>query len=154
MERHIHKLSLMIGMAVVLLLSSCSTTKYVPKDSYLLDKVSFDGVNGTVNNNDLTKHLRQKPNFKAFGLFRIYLGVYNLSGRDSTKRINRKLRSIGEAPVVYDPFLTYRSEKELQALGIREYELSFTTENEAETSEIIRKINSDFIDFDPVSFCS
>ena len=115
MERHFYKLSLMIGMAVVLLLSSCSTTKYVPKDSYLLDKVSFDGVNGTVNNNDLTKHLRQKPNFKAFGLFRIYLGVYNLSGRDSTKRINRKLRSIGEAPVVYDPFLTYRSEKELQA---------------------------------------
>ena len=60
MERHFYKLSLMIGMAVVLLLSSCSTTKYVPKDSYLLDKVSFDGVNGTVNNNDLTKHLRQK----------------------------------------------------------------------------------------------
>ncbi|MBO7506777.1 MAG: BamA/TamA family outer membrane protein [Paludibacteraceae bacterium] len=115
MERHIHKLSLMIGMAVVLLLSSCSTTKYVPKDNYLLDKVSFEGTNGTVNNNDLTKHLRQKPNFKAFGLFRIYLGVYNLSGRDSTKRINRKLRNIGEAPVVYDPFMTYRSEKELQA---------------------------------------
>ena len=91
----------MIGMAVVLLLSSCSTTKYVPKDKYLLDKVSFDGSGNTVNNNDLTKHLRQKPNFKAFGLFRIYLGVYNLSGRDSTKRINRKLRNIGEAPVVY-----------------------------------------------------
>ena len=144
MERHFYKLSLMIGMAVVLLLSSCSTTKYVPKDSYLLDKVSFDGVNGTVNNNDLTKHLRQKPNFKAFGLFRIYLGVYNLSGRDSTKRINRKLRSIGEAPVVYDPFLTYRSEKELQAFmkskGYMNAEVSSSVKLKKKKAEVSYKI--------------
>lgn len=144
MERHIHKLSLMIGMAVVLLLSSCSTTKYVPKDNYLLDKVSFEGTNGTVNNNDLTKHLRQKPNFKAFGLFRIYLGVYNLSGRDSTKRINRKLRNIGEAPVVYDPFMTYRSEKELQAFmkskGYMDAEVSSSVKFKKKKAEVTYKI--------------
>ncbi len=144
MERHIHKLSLMIGMAVVLLLSSCSTTKYVPKDNYLLDKVSFEGTNGTVNNNDLTKHLRQKPNFKAFGLFRIYLGVYNLSGRDSTKRINRKLRNIGEAPVVYDPFMTYRSEKELQAFmkskGYMDAEVSSSVKFKKKKAEVTYNI--------------
>lgn len=115
MGRHITKLGFLFGMAALLLLSSCSTTKYVPENSYLLDKVSFETGNSNVNNGELTKHLRQRPNFKAFGLFRIYLGVYNLSGRDSTKKINRKLRDMGEAPVIYDPFMTYRSEKELQA---------------------------------------
>lgn len=158
MGRHISKWSLFIGVMVVLLFPSCSTTKYVPENSYLLDKVSFSGENSTVNNSDLSKHLRQRPNFKAFGLFRIYLGVYNLSGRDSTKRINRKLREIGEAPVIYDPFLTYRSEKELQAFmyskGYMNAEVSSSVKFKKKKAEInylidpktpyrIRKVNCD-----------
>ena len=141
MERRINKFSLVIWM-VVLLLPSCSTTKYVPENSYLLDKVSFTGESGNVNNSELTKHLRQKPNFKAFGLFRIYLGVYNLSGRDSTKRINAKLRNMGEAPVIYDPFLTYRSEKELQAFmhskGYMGAEVSSTVKFKKKKAFLIR----------------
>lgn len=109
------KVGCFVVAMVAFLLSSCSPTKYVPDNSYLLDKVQIDAGNSEVSNSDLNKHLRQRPNFKAFGIFRIYLAVYNMSGRDSTKKINRKLRSIGEAPVVYDPFMTYRSEKELQA---------------------------------------
>lgn len=159
MRRRINiRFSLVFAMTMVLLLSSCSTTKYVPKDSYLLDKVSFDGGGSSVNNSELSKHLRQKPNFKAFGLFRIYLGVYNLSGRDSTKRINRKLRNIGEAPVIYDPFLTYRSEKELQAFmkskGYMNAEVSSSVKMRKKKAEVtyqivpnapyrIRKVESD-----------
>lgn len=115
MRNHVAKLWLFFGAMVAIVLASCSPTKYVPDNSYLLDKVQIDAGNGSVSSGELNKHLRQRPNFKAFGLFRIYLAVYNMSGRDSTKRINRKLRNIGEAPVVYDPFMTYRSEKELQA---------------------------------------
>ncbi len=98
----------------MLLVSSCSTTKYVPEGNYLLNKVDIEVEDNVVNTNELTSYLRQRPNFKAFGLFRIHLGVYNLSGRDSSKKINRKLKEIGEAPVLYDPFLTFQSEKELQ----------------------------------------
>lgn len=145
MRRRINiRFSLVFAMTMVLLLSSCSTTKYVPKDSCLLDKVSFEGGGGSVNNSELSKHLRQKPNFKAFGLFRIYLGVYNLSGRDSTKRINRKLRNIGEAPVIYDPFLTYRSEKELQAFmkskGYMNAEVSSSVKLRKKKAEVTYKI--------------
>ena len=107
------RLWLIVGL-LALLLSACSTTKYVPEGSYLLDKVTVEVEDNTVNSGDLSNYLRQRPNFKAFGLFRIYLGVYNLSGRDTTKKINRKLREIGEQPVIYDPFLTFQSEKELQ----------------------------------------
>lgn len=115
MERQFYKFGFLLCVLAALLLPSCSPTKYVPENSQLLDKVQIDAGNSTVNNGELVKHLRQRPNFRAFGLFRIYLGVYNLSGSDSTKRINNKLRNMGEAPVIYDPFMTYRSERELQA---------------------------------------
>lgn len=115
MRKHIHLLMLFfIGSIFLLLVSSCSTTKYVPDGNYLLNKVDIEVEDNVVNTNELTPYLRQRPNFKAFGLFRIHLGVYNLSGRDSSKKINRKLKEIGEAPVLYDPFLTFQSEKELQ----------------------------------------
>ena len=105
------RLWLIVGL-LALLLSACSTTKYVPEGSYLLDKVTVEVEDNTVNSGDLSNYLRQRPNFKAFGLFRIYLGVYNLSGRDTTKKINRKLTEIGEQPVIYDPFLTKQKKKE------------------------------------------
>ncbi len=41
------------------------------------------------------------------------LGIYNLSGKDTTKWINRFLRKIGEAPVVYDSALTAQSVNQL-----------------------------------------
>lgn len=102
-----------VGM-IFLLFSSCASTKYVPDGSYLLDEVKINVKENVSSESDLMQYLRQRPNFKAFGLFRIYMGVYNLSGRDTSKRINRKLKSIGEAPVIYDPYLTFQSEKELQ----------------------------------------
>ena len=110
-KKHTYILALVLA---TLGLASCSTTKYVPDGSYLLDKVNIEVDDNVVNSSDLTQYLRQRPNFKAFGFFRLYLGAYNLSGRDSTKKINRKLKEIGEAPVLYDPFLTFQSEKELQ----------------------------------------
>ena len=53
----------------------------------------------------------QRPNNKWFSIFKVPLGLYSLSGRDSTKRINRFLRQMGEAPVIYD------RERTMQALG-------------------------------------
>jgi outer membrane protein assembly factor BamA len=35
-------------------------------------------------------------------MFRFHLGLYNISGKDSTKWLNRKLQSWGEAPVIFD----------------------------------------------------
>ncbi|MDR1730182.1 MAG: BamA/TamA family outer membrane protein [Prevotellaceae bacterium] len=97
-----------------LFLSSCSSTKFVPEGKYLLNKVEIKSDEKTQSEKELSHFLRQEPNFKVFGLYRLYLSIYNLSGRDSTKWRNRTLRAMGEPPVIYDPFLTYRSEKELQ----------------------------------------
>lgn len=58
-------------------------------------------------------YLRQQPNHRMLWSAKWQLGIYNLSGKDTTKWINRFLRKIGEAPVVYDSALTAQSVNQL-----------------------------------------
>ena len=85
----------------VLLSTSCSTTKHVPEGKYLLDNVSIKiEDNSDVKSSDLINYLRQTPNHKVLGAMKLQLAVYNLSGRDSTKKINRWIQKIGSPPVI------------------------------------------------------
>ena len=61
----------------LLLLISCSSTKYVGEGEYLLDKVEIVSDGKTYKNSDLKPYLRQQPNFKAFGLMKWQLFVYS-----------------------------------------------------------------------------
>ena len=81
---------------------SCSPTKYVADGDYLLRGTTVKSDTSSFNANQLTPYMRQRPNSKWFSLFNLPLDLYNLSGRDSTKWANCILRSMGEAPVVYD----------------------------------------------------
>ena len=91
----------MAALAVVCCVA-CSTTKYVPDGQYLLKKVVVVADQEDFNAAELQPYVRQKPNAKWFSLFKIPLATYSLSGRDSTKWINRTLKKMGEAPVIYD----------------------------------------------------
>ncbi len=102
-----------IFTAVLFLLASCSSTKYVPDGSYLLDEVHIRTDNKEVKPSDLSLYLRQNPNSKWFSLIKTQLYIYNLSGRDSTKSINRILRKIGDAPVIYSAEETNRTGEEI-----------------------------------------
>lgn len=90
-----------ISVLALLLSVSCSSTKYVPDGSYLLDEVSIHTDNKEVKPSGLSMYVRQNPNAKWFSLFKTQLYVYNWSGVDSTRWINRVLRKIGDAPVIY-----------------------------------------------------
>lgn len=94
--------------------SSCSSTKYVPDGSYLLDDVSLVSDNKQVKPSDLEAYLRQTPNNRWFNLFKTQLHVYSLSGRDSTNWINKALRRLGDPPVIYSAQETERSRQELE----------------------------------------
>ena len=98
---------------VVLMLAGCSLTKYVPENKYLLDDVRIQTDNKKVKPSDLSLYLRQHPNSKWFSLIKTQLYVYNWSGRDSTRWINRVLRRMGDAPVIYSPEETMRSAEEI-----------------------------------------
>lgn len=94
-------------------LASCSSTKYVPEGSYLLDNVRIRTDNKEVKPSDLSLYVRQTPNAKWFSLIKTQLYVYNWSGRDSTRWINRMLRKIGDAPVIYQEDETQRTCEEM-----------------------------------------
>ena len=89
-------------IAIALLIVSCSSTKYVPDGQYLLNKVKIVSENKSINKETLNSYLRQTPNQRVFSWFRLQLGVYNLSGRDTTSRWNNWLKRAGEKPVIYD----------------------------------------------------
>ncbi|MGN0219174.1 MAG: POTRA domain-containing protein, partial [Muribaculaceae bacterium] len=104
-------------------LGACSSTKHVPDDKYLLDKVTITVEDSDkISTDELYYFLRQQPNHKVLGFAKLQLATYSLSGRDSTKWYNKWLRRIGQAPVIYSPELTESSRRQLhQALINRGY---------------------------------
>lgn len=110
------KCILHIGCLVgcILGLLSCSTTKYVGEGEYLLDRVEIESDNADYKPADLKSYVRQLPNFKVFGLMKWQLFVYDWSGGDEKKWINKQLRRMGEPPVVLDTSLVDQSVTELQ----------------------------------------
>lgn len=96
----------MVGAVLATCLTGCSVTKFIPENKYLLNKVKIESDDKTLNLADYQPYIKQKGNTKWFSAFRIPLATYSLAGRDSTKWINRTLKSIGEKPVTVDSALT------------------------------------------------
>ena len=104
-----------IGVVIFffLTISSCSTTKYVPKGERLLSKVEIKNPARDVSRDELKSYLRQQENLRILGFWKLHLGIYNLSGQDEKKGFNKWLRRIGEAPVIYDSTLVERSVEQM-----------------------------------------
>ena len=103
-------------LLVVLFASACNTTKYVPENEYLLNKVSIASDNKSITKEETKTYIRQLPNAAVFGLFKLQLGLYNLSGSDSTKWWNRFWKRVGDEPVIYNPQLTSVTENQISQL--------------------------------------
>ena len=97
------------AVAVATMLLSCAESKYVPDGSYLLNNVEVTVAPGAITSTQKaidTRQLRnytlQRSNSRWFSAVKLPLRVYSLSGRDSTRWINRTLRAMGERPVIFD----------------------------------------------------
>lgn len=103
------------ALLATILLAGCRSTRYVPDGEFLLDKVkvTVEGDN-PFTGEELNSYLRQLPNHKMLWMTKLRLGVYNMSGKDTTKWVNRRLRALGEAPVIYDTLLTFESAEQLR----------------------------------------
>lgn len=112
-------------------LAGCSSTKYVEDGQYLLRGVELKSDDRTIDVSLLQPYVRQRANSKWFSTMKIPLSVYSLSGRDSTKWVNRTLRRLGEAPVVYDSLLALQScdnlRQALQNMGYLDAAVDFQT---------------------------
>lgn len=107
-------------MTLVLLLSACNTTKFVPDGEYLLNKVSIKTDNKDIKSDDIKEYLRQTPNAAVFGAFRMQLGIYNWAPKDTTKWFSKFLHKtfmrIGDPPVIYNSSLTSLTVQQLQLM--------------------------------------
>jgi outer membrane protein assembly factor BamA len=106
----------------------------MPEGQVMLNKVSVvaDGKYPDVNPSQLKNYVRQKGNSRWFSAVKIPLGVYAMAGEDTTKWINRTLRNMGEAPVVYDTLQARLScenlQRALQNLGYLDSQVELYTE--------------------------
>ena len=100
-------------MVLVALLNACSATKFIPEGQYMLESVSVKSEDKTLDASLLKGYIRQHPNSKWFSLLKVPMGPYALSGRDTTKRINRFLQRVGEAPVVFDTLQANRAQENM-----------------------------------------
>lgn len=128
-------------------MSSCSSTKYVTDGNYLLDNVNVevDGKYMDINMDMMRARVRQNGNSRWFSTLKIPLYVYSLSGRDTTKWINRLLRSIGEPPVIYDSVHTVASRSDLRTelnnIGYLGATIDIETKKKKKKLDVIYKIH-------------
>ena len=75
--------------------------------------VSID--NEHINKDELSSYIKQKPNRKFLGLFRLRLALYNMAskGKKVSKTDTFLINTIGEPPVILDTFLTEKSLKQI-----------------------------------------
>lgn len=105
---------LYLYIMLVALISSCSANRFIPENQYLLDEVNILSDTKEVNPSLFTSYVRQNPNAKWFSLVKVPMHIYCLSGQDSTSSFNRFLRKLGDEPIIYDPFVTEKSQMEIE----------------------------------------
>ena len=107
-------LYMMTCMGLVLLLcASCSPTRFISEDEFMLSSVGLSSTNKHVKSSDYRSYVAQEANSKWFNLLKVPLGMYCMSGTDSTKRFNKFMHRIGEAPIVYDTTYVVQTKKSL-----------------------------------------
>ncbi|MCG8580770.1 MAG: BamA/TamA family outer membrane protein [Bacteroidales bacterium] len=109
-----NRIIVFVGVMLALMAFGCRTTKYVPDDAYLLNKIEIENEAKDLSKEELRYYVRQRENVKILGFWRFHLGLYNLSGRDNTKGFNKWLQRIGEEPVLYDELLRQKSNEQLR----------------------------------------
>ncbi|HZJ74935.1 MAG TPA: BamA/TamA family outer membrane protein [Perlabentimonas sp.] len=106
-NKSIGKYFLPVVVVLLFTISSCSITRRVPDDQYLLDEakvnIESDEEKGEVKVAELSRYVRQKPN-KRILLFRFHLKLWNLANPSKEKGISSFFRKIGEEPVILDTF--------------------------------------------------
>ena len=135
-----------MALVAMALLSACSSTKHVPQGQLLLDKVNIHITDprSEVQASQLANYLRQNANHRVLGGLKLQLAFYNLSGRDSTKWINRWIQRVGTPPVIYDSTLTLASQEQLHTALSNKGFMNNTVSYRVKTDSVKRKARVDF----------
>ena len=139
-------LKLYIYTGILVLLCSCSAQKFIPEGEYLLDKVRIESDTKQVHPSSFTPYIRQNPNARWFNLVKVPMGIYCLSGRDSSKSFNQFLRKLGDEPVIYESAVAKKSqieiEKAVRNMGYMQAKVSMDTIIRKHKLELVYKIKA------------
>lgn len=133
------------SVLVATLLTACSASKFVPENQYMLESVKIKSDRKDLDASTLSAYVRQTANSKWFSLFKIPLGTYALAGRDSTKWMNRTLKHIGEAPVIFDTVQARLSVQDLTAamrnMGYMQAQTQLTTTVKGKKIKVVYQLH-------------
>ena len=130
-------------LIAVIFFAACSSSRHVADGNWLLDKVNIE-INDSTNKvaaSELSTYIRQLPNHKMLWSMKFRLGVYNMSGSDTTKWYNRWIRKLGEPPVVYDSALMQSSIEQLEKAMVNKGFLYATASADTIRNDKKKKIN-------------
>lgn len=98
------------------MLAACSSTRHLPEGSLLLDKVKIhvNDTTGTLDETEMMTYVRNRENNRMLWSAKLRLGIYNMSGKDSTKWWNRWIRKMGEPPVIFSEANTLSDAEQLR----------------------------------------
>jgi len=89
--------------AILVLAASCSTTRVLSEGEYRLTKNRIEVTNSKkFDSGGLTQYIKQQPNSTLLG-WNPFLYVYNWASPDNESFFARMCRTLGTAPVVYNP---------------------------------------------------
>ena len=95
-------MAVMVTAAV--LCFSCSTTRVLEDGQYRLASNKVEVCNDSrFNTKEIESYIKQKPNSYIIFGWNPFLNIYNWSGKNPEKAINKLIRKMGTAPVVYQP---------------------------------------------------
>ena len=126
-------------------ISSCDGTKHLAEGESLLVSNRIVSTDKDYNVSSLYDYIVQKPNTKWFSTLKVPLGIYTLSGRDTTKTINRILQKWGEAPVCLDTTKVAASQENLRQILFNQGFLDAGVEVEQHARK--RRVKVDYILF-------
>ena len=97
---------LFVSLAALLLAGSCSTTRVLSEGEYRLasNKVQIQGRNKQLTPSDVSSYIKQPANSSFIFGWNPMLCIYNWSDPSKNDWINRSLRNVGTAPVVFNSF--------------------------------------------------
>ena len=135
------KSNLFLGILFLSVFYSCGPSRHLNQEQHLLTKVKVEEHSGGEYEENLYSLAKQKPNRKFLGLFKIYLGVYNLFYSKEDSKIRNK---IGEPPVIYDSALSQKSillmQKYLENKGYYESEIKLEQKLKRKKAKIVYKV--------------
>ncbi|MBP5380152.1 MAG: BamA/TamA family outer membrane protein [Bacteroidaceae bacterium] len=111
-----HK-SLICTFAVVVSLftASCSVSRFIPENEHLLNNVKIHSSEKGISTTQMQAYLQQRPNSRWFSVLKVPMAPYLMSGTDTTRRINRFLQRVGQAPVIYDRSKALKARDDIEA---------------------------------------